>query len=320
MSITTYEDRLDWKTKDGETPLSAFLVGGLPNYNNVAKLPDLLWNECGIAVIQHISKRANGTMAEPDLAIVLTDQCSHELSRWAEAKAGRAVRSASTWSRLSSTLQSLGLELRPGALYHKPKASPPIVAKTVSAPPKPKKGTLTLLEEAMRSRNRLAEVELLNLLVEENPELSKGEIGQLVGRGRPWVSARIQVAKRWTPEIRKAVAEGRFGIDRAYDLVRAATQETLKDFDKKSKASRKAKKAPPPPKKKAAKPVETTVTAQEGLMLSDEIKELLKQLKERVVHTNLTTLDVRISHDKGGEPKMTCSYEQVVIQRGEMQL
>lgn len=106
----------------GGRPLRAWLIGGNPTYSNVAKLPELLWRDFGIAVVKHVrdldqvQKPSKRTM--PDLGIVLIDQASHGSSERSREFTRKPIFCASSsWVRLQEALLAAGIHALPGESF-----------------------------------------------------------------------------------------------------------------------------------------------------------------------------------------------------------
>ncbi len=117
-------------------PIRAVLVGGRPEYGNVRKLPDLLWETFGIAVIEHFPvdrTSLDSSQAPFALAIVLNDLVSAQAAanvRDLTGSDGRIVRSDGTWSRLRLAVERAGIQ--PYSSQHLSEA---LVAVTRTPPP-----------------------------------------------------------------------------------------------------------------------------------------------------------------------------------------
>jgi len=99
--------------KDGKVrPIVTVIVGGKKEYSNFRKLPDLLWRNYGIDVVEHWTqpKHAHNSSIKPDLAIVLYDLTSHEMGKLAKEKAVQTVNSPTTWSALQTHLLKNGFK------------------------------------------------------------------------------------------------------------------------------------------------------------------------------------------------------------------
>lgn len=113
----------------GRAPIRCVLVGGRPEYGNVARLPEKLWEEWGIAVIAHlppsVKSAPQAAAFDADIAIVLVDMVSHMLSEWSKSlDVEHNVYVPAGWSKVAEALKKCGVTPVPGNAYSKPKKEP----------------------------------------------------------------------------------------------------------------------------------------------------------------------------------------------------
>jgi len=141
-SLKLQPERADYLPPSGSRrrPLTAVIIGGKPEYGNVRKLPDLLWEQFGIAVVCHENGKGKRDESKPlyDLAIGLVDLASHGLLAWGKSAADQAVYVPSSWSDLSLALQGVGIEPFDGTTFvPPPEDEVPVVAEMVGTAPLP---------------------------------------------------------------------------------------------------------------------------------------------------------------------------------------
>ncbi len=132
--VELHPDRAGWRSpQDGpqrpegvpSRPLTAVLVGGRAQYTNVSKLPALLWEHYGVAVVKHATAAKHLAVDDQfDVAVCLVDQTSHELMAEASKLATYKVRTASSWSRVASALDALGVRPFAGTNFEMPAPAP----------------------------------------------------------------------------------------------------------------------------------------------------------------------------------------------------
>lgn len=122
-SLKLHPERTNWRASGDPGPVRAYLVGGSPNYTNVNKLPELLWQEFGVVVVRHIQDDAQ--LTDPvDLAIILNDMCDRNLARRAKDNADCVVSERASWSRLSKAMDRAGFKRLSGPTFFRPGPGP----------------------------------------------------------------------------------------------------------------------------------------------------------------------------------------------------
>jgi hypothetical protein len=90
-------------------PARAILVGGAAEYGNVKKLPNLLWNEYGIAIVAHVTTSSDlrNCPRKAHFVLVLTDQTGHTIAgevKGALEPGGKIVYAPSAWAHIAKGL------------------------------------------------------------------------------------------------------------------------------------------------------------------------------------------------------------------------
>lgn len=109
-SIRLNTDRAEWHTPSGARPLRAILVGGVPSYKNVQRLPEKLWETYGIAVTRHVHDFPPPAFSEEfDVAIILVDQASTALQAWGKTQSDLHVFGGTSWAKTQLAIANAGI-------------------------------------------------------------------------------------------------------------------------------------------------------------------------------------------------------------------
>ena len=135
-SMKLVDDRQNYVSANGKCPPTAVIVGGRAGYTNVKKLPDLLWENYGIAVIDHIVDNPRFDRMY-DWAIFLVDLLDHGTFDSTKHMAAQSVYVPSSWSKLSLSLDELGAEHCSGPQTYMPIFSDTAPAVVVEPTPEP---------------------------------------------------------------------------------------------------------------------------------------------------------------------------------------
>lgn len=220
--------RLEWRGPGGESPISAQLVGGRPDYGSVARLPDKLWHELGIVVVDLVNHPTE-FKARTDLAIVLADLGGSRVAEAAREWADTVVVGSSSWSKLALKLNRVQSSLK-GEHFAPPESEPeaksePEAETKPEAETRPEPSTLNLDNLHWEG---VDEAELIKWLdqVYKQKGYSQRELAEAIGRTPTWVAIRLRIAAAESNLLYEALSadyspEGPlFTVNQAVKLVR----------------------------------------------------------------------------------------------------
>lgn len=107
--------------EDGRSrPVRVRIVGGKPEYGNVAKLPRELWEKFSLAVVDYVPPESHPDTFRVDLAIVLTDLSGTKTKETAKRYADQVIYASASWATISLALKDIGYKPYPQANMTRP--------------------------------------------------------------------------------------------------------------------------------------------------------------------------------------------------------
>lgn len=317
-------------------PKSAFLVGGNGGFTNVRKLPQLLWEKAGVVVVEHFTRAAFGRSVHAELAIVLVDQCSHEMSGWARTIADQVVYAPATWSKVYTGLTRVLPGLTQGNMYRPParhsseagsaspaaEAAPASIIRHVVG-----EETISMTKTAPNAEGArvpgipmsvqdgmawegLDNAELVLWLADycDYHEITHRELADRVGKSAGWVHRAVAVGRRANDELLAAMRPGALpghgaliSPRKAYSILTACKDNDSEIHAAISGVITRAKRALAIANKEASNNMPTTrqtAVAPPGA-LPPELTDLLKKVDGVMKKLRVETLTMR-REDEGG--------------------